>query len=140
MRAHWRWMAIYGAAIAALSLFLAWADWRHLSRQWSTELYIFVIAIVFAALGIWLGNRLTPRARPATFTRNDAAIDSLGISPREIEVLDELAQGKANKVIARDLGISPNTVKTHISRLFEKLDAANRTEAIARARDLRLLP
>lgn len=131
---------MYGAAIAALSLFLTWADWRHLSREWTTEFYSVVIALVFAALGIWLGNRLTPTARAKEFVRNDRAIASLGISPRECEVLEKLAEGRANKLIARDLDISPNTVKTHLAKLFEKLEANNRTEAIAKARELGLLP
>lgn len=136
----WRAALAYGALIALLSLLLAWLDWQHVSRMWSTEFYVLAIAVVFAALGIWLGNRLTPRARAQTFTRNDRALASLGISPRECEVLEALAQGRANKVIARDLDISPNTVKTHLAKLFEKLEVSNRTEAIAKARELGLLP
>lgn len=126
--------------MALLSLLLAWLDWRLVSRAWSTELYVLAIAVLFAALGAWLGNRLTPRSPPPDFVRNERALASLGISPREVEVLDLLAQGAANKVIARALEISPNTVKTHVARLFEKLGASNRTEAIAKARELRLLP
>ncbi len=136
----WRAALAYGALVALLSLLLAWLDWNHVSRMWSTEFYILAIAVVFAALGVWLGVRLTPRARPADFVRNEAALASLGISPRETEVLDLLSEGAANKVIARRLDISPNTVKTHVARLFEKLGASNRTEAIAKARELRLLP
>jgi DNA-binding NarL/FixJ family response regulator len=131
---------LYGAAIALVSLLLAWLDWRLFTRQWSTELAMALVALVFVALGIWLGNRLTPRRAVAGFERNERAIASLGISPRECEVLEQLAAGSANKVIARELGISPNTVKTHVARLLEKLGAANRTEAIARARELGLLP
>ena len=131
---------LYGAAIALVSLLLAWLDWRLFTRQWSTELAMALVALVFVALGIWLGNRLTPRRAMAGFERNERAIASLGISPRECEVLEQLAAGSANKVIARELGISPNTVKTHVARLLEKLGAANRTEAIARARELGLLP
>ena len=131
---------VYGAAIAGLSLLLALMDWRHMARMWSTEFYIIAVALVFAALGIWLGNRLTPRAPARPFERNTRALASLGISAREAEVLHQMAAGSANKVIARDLGISPNTVKTHVARLLEKLGAANRTEAIAKARELGLLP
>ena len=131
---------LYGAAIALVSLLLAWLDWRLFTRQWSTELAMALVALVFVALGIWLGNRLTPRRAVAGFERNERAIASLGISPRECEVLERMAAGSANKVIARELGISPNTVKTHVARLLEKLGAANRTEAIARARELGLLP
>lgn len=131
---------LYGALVAGGALLLAWMDWRHLSRQWSSELHVLLVALLFAGLGIWLGNRLAPRARPAAFERNVAALAALGISPRECEVLEALAQGCPNKVIARRLSISPNTVKTHLARLFGKLGAGNRTEAIARARELRLLP
>lgn len=130
----------YGAALAALALLVEWMDWRHATHDWSTSFYVLVVALLFAALGIWLGNRLTPRLRSGLFQRNDAALSELGISPREYEVLDLLAAGHANKAIARRLDISPNTVKTHVARLFEKLEAQNRTQAIAKARRLDLLP
>jgi DNA-binding NarL/FixJ family response regulator len=130
----------YAAALAALALLTEWMDWRHATRDWSTSFYVLCVALLFAALGIWLGNRLTPRPRNVTLTRNAKALASLGISPREAQVLDLLAEGHANKVIARRLAISPNTVKTHVARLFEKLEAANRTQAIRAARALELLP
>ena len=84
--------------------------------------------------------RMSDYHRTILLVEDDAAIRSLGISDREREVLDLLASGAANKVIARRLGISPNTVKTHVARLFEKLEAANRTEAIHKARTLDILP
>jgi DNA-binding NarL/FixJ family response regulator len=130
----------YGAALAALALLTEWMDWRHQTQAWSTSLYVLGVALLFAALGIWLGNRLTPRAKSGPFLRNDAALTELGISPREVEVLDLLAAGHANKVIARRLAISPNTVKTHVARLFEKLGTQSRAQAIAKARQLDLLP
>jgi DNA-binding CsgD family transcriptional regulator len=131
---------IYGIVLAALAVLMAWMDYRHLARTWSTEFYVGAVAVVFVVLGIWVGNKLSPKARPAQFERNEAARAYLGISPRECEVLELLAQGCNNKVIARRLGISPNTVKTHVARLFEKLEASSRTQAIAKARELRLLP
>ncbi|MCW1401239.1 response regulator transcription factor [Novosphingobium sp. MW5] len=130
----------YGLALALLTLLVEWMDWRHATRDWSTSFYVLCVALLFAALGIWLGNRLTPRPRTLPFARNQAAIASLAISTREVEVLDLLAEGCPNKVIARRLAISPNTVKTHVARLFEKLEATNRTEAIAKARALDILP
>lgn len=130
----------YGAALAALALLVEWMDWRHATRAWSTSFYVVAIALVFAGLGIWLGNRLAPQPRGSEFVRNDKAMAELGISPRECEVLELLAAGHANKVIARRLEISPNTVKTHVARLFEKLEAENRTQAIGKARALDLLP
>jgi ATP/maltotriose-dependent transcriptional regulator MalT len=92
--------------------------------------------LAFACLGGWIGHRLTARGRADGFVVNHAAIAALGLSQREVEVLGLLAEGCANKVVARRLGISPNTVKTHVARLFEKLEVASRTQAIARAREL----
>jgi DNA-binding CsgD family transcriptional regulator len=132
-------MLAYGLTLAALAFMLEWLDYKHAVHAWPTEFYIACIAIVFVGLGIWVGNRLTATPRIA-YSRNEAAIASLGISTRECEVLEMLASGAANKVIARRLGISPNTVKTHVARLFEKLEAANRTEAIHKARTLDILP
>ena len=130
----------YAAALAVLALLIEWMDWRHATRDWSTAFSVLCVALLFAALGIWLGNRLTPRRRNGPFERNQQALASLGISPREVQVLDLLAEGHANKVIARRLAISPNTVKSHVARLFDKLEAANRTQAIRAARALELLP
>ena len=130
----------YGAALAALALLVEWMDWHNATRAWSTSLYVVCIALLFAALGIWLGVRLTPRTVAGPFERNDKALAALGLSRREVEVLEQLAAGHANKVIARRLGISPNTVKTHVARVLEKLGARRRTEAILRARELGLLP
>lgn len=135
-----RHILLYGTALAALALLVEWMDWRHATRDWSTSFYVLAIALLFAALGIWLGNRLTPRPRGSQFVRNDKAMAELGISPRECEVLELLAAGHPNKVIARQLAISPNTVKTHAARLFEKLEANNRTQLVRKARELDLLP
>ncbi len=135
----WRQILAYGMALAALAFLIEWLGFKHSVHSWSTEFYITCVAIIFVVLGIWVGNRLTARPRMA-FARNNAAIASLGISARECEVLEMLAAGHANKVIARRLDISPNTVKTHIARLYEKLEVASRTQAIGKARELDILP
>ena len=106
----------------------------------STEIYIALLAIGFIALGMWAGRRLTPRPAPAEFQRNDAAIRSLGLTPRECEILALLASGQSNKELARTLGISPNTIKTHVARVYEKLEVERRIEAIEKARWLALIP
>ncbi len=131
---------IYGLVLAALAFLLEWLGYRHVMRVHSTEFYVACIAVVFAGLGIWVGHRLTPGAPLAEFTPNTRALQSLGISQRESEVLALIAAGHSNKVIARRLAISPNTVKTHASRLFEKLEVSSRTQAIERARSLDILP
>ncbi|MBL9071565.1 MAG: response regulator transcription factor [Sphingopyxis sp.] len=130
---------LYGSGLAAAAFLLEWLNYRHVVHRWSTEFYIACIAVVFVALGIWVGNRLTARPRQM-FVRNNAAISALGISAREFEVLEMLAAGHANKVIARQLDISPNTVKTHVARVYEKLAVASRTQAIQKARMLDILP
>lgn len=130
---------LYGSGLAAAAFLLEWLNYRHVVHRWLTEFYIACIAVVFVALGIWVGNRLTARPRQM-FVRNNAAISALGISAREFEVLEMLAAGHANKVIARQLDISPNTVKTHVARVYEKLAVASRTQAIQKARMLDILP
>ena len=131
---------LYGAALAAAAFALEWVDYKHRAMALSSEFYVLLIAMAFAVLGGWLGHRLTARNRTMDFLTNHAAIASLGISPRELDVLALLATGAPNKLIARQLAISPNTVKTHITRLFEKLEATSRTQAVARARELEILP
>ena len=115
-------------------------EFQLLVRTHPGELYIGLIAAGFMALGVWVGVRLMPR-RPAAgdFQVNERALESLGISQRELEVLVLLAAGRSNKEIANQLEVSPNTVKTHVAKLFEKLDVSRRTEAIRRARELGML-
>ena len=131
---------IYAAGLAVAVFLLEWLEDRYLLGVIGTEIYIALIAGFFVILGVWVGNRLTGRARPATFEKNAAALDSLGITDREYAVLELLAAGQANKEIARELGVSPNTVKTHVSRLYGKLEVARRTQAVQKARSLRLIP
>ena len=129
----------YACVLGVAAALLQWLDYAHAVRSMPGEVYIALLAIGFMALGRWAGNRLTRRAPSAPFQRNDAAIRSLGLSPRECELLALLASGRSNKELARDLGISPNTVKTHLARLFEKLGVGRRIEAIEKARMLALI-
>jgi DNA-binding CsgD family transcriptional regulator len=100
---------------------------------------ILFVAVGFLALGAWAARQLTPRPASAGFEVNEAAIRSLGLTPRECQILAQLASGQSNKELALSLGISPNTVKTHIARLYEKLEVRNRIEAIEKARWLALI-
>lgn len=134
-----RLLIVYGIGLAAFAFLLDWLDYKNAVHAWSTPFYVTCIAVIFVALGIWVGNRLTAKPRQP-FARNEAAIASMGISAREVEVLEMLAAGHANKVIARRLDISPNTVKTHVARLYEKLQVSSRTQAIQKARELDILP
>ena len=139
MRIMARPIILYGIALAAAAFLLEWLNYKYVVHRWSTEFYIVCVAVVCVALGIWAGNRLTARPREA-FARNEAAIASLGLSARECEELEMLAAGHANKIIARQLDISPNTVKTHVARVYEKLAVASRTQAVQKARTLDILP
>ncbi len=132
----WKRVACYGALLAAGTLGLQWLDYQRLVRAYSRDIYIVIIAIAFLALGIYIGARVLGAPRPAPFAGNPKAVAALGISPRELTVLQEMALGRSNKEIAVRLEVAPDTVKTHVARLFEKLDARRRTEAINKARDL----
>lgn len=135
----WRHAALYGALLAFGAVVLQWLDYRWLARTHSTEFYLLIVALGFLALGLYVGARVIGRPLPPRTPGNPQAQESLGISAREMAVLAELAAGYSNKEIARRLAVSPNTVKTHVARLFEKLGARRRTDAIARARELGLL-
>ncbi len=131
---------IYAAILAAAAFALQWVEYQYLARAFTTEVYIVLIGIGFTALGLWLGRALTPRRRAPEFALNEAALQSLGITKREHAVLEQLASGQSNKQIATALHVSPNTVKTHISRLYEKLEVSQRVQAVQKAKDLRLIP
>ena len=135
---------------------LKFVEYRWLLVQHSVEIYGGLVAAVFASLGIWLGLTLTrpaatvvvrevverevPVPTPSTFTRDEARVEALGLTPRELEILACIAEGLSNQEIAGRLFVSENTVKTHASRVFDKLDARRRTQAVQRARKLRLIP
>ena len=119
---------------------LEWFEYRYLVREIGTDVYVLFIALGFATLGIWVGWRVTTRRLSGGFEKNTTALRSLGITEREYAVLELLAAGHANKEIARALHVSPNTIKTHVSRLYEKLDVSRRTQAVQKARLLRLIP
>lgn len=132
---------LYGLALALGAMGLQWLQYRMLVREHPSEIYFGLVAFGFLALGVWIGGRVFRRPQPhGVFEPNTAARASLGISEREFEVLELLAAGRSNKEIAAQLAVSPNTVKTHVARLLEKLDAARRTEAIQKARELRIIP
>jgi DNA-binding CsgD family transcriptional regulator len=135
-----RTILVYGLALAAGLAVLQWMELQMLARTHPVELYAFFIALAFMALGVWVGARLFRRQpAPQVFEPNTRAQETLGISDRELEVLELLASGKSNKEISASLNVSPNTVKTHVSKLFEKLEAGRRTEAILKARELGII-
>jgi DNA-binding CsgD family transcriptional regulator len=139
-KGQWRRIAAYGAALAAGALALQWLKYDRLAWSRPGEIYFALVAAGFLALGVFLGLRLfAGRGTAAASDGNPQAVASLGISPRELAVLRELAAGRSNKEIARRLEVSPNTVKTHLARLYEKLGARRRTDAVNRARELGII-
>lgn len=129
------------ALVLALGAFaLQWLEYHFIVRAFPWQVYVGLVGATFAAGGVWVGWRLAARARPVVFQRNDAALASLGLTGQEMRVLESLAAGRSNKEIARDLGLSPNTIKTHVGNLYGKLEVTRRTQAVGKARDLSLIP
>jgi DNA-binding NarL/FixJ family response regulator len=135
----WRIILVYGALLGVAALALQWVEFQLLVRAHPGELYVGLLAAGFMALGIWIGMRLMPRRPAEAFTPNEQVRGTLGISDREFEVLELLAAGRSNKEIAATLSVSPNTVKTHVAKLYSKLEVTRRTEAILKARELGML-
>ena len=131
---------LYAILLGAAAFLLEWLDFKQVTRAFAVEIYIVLIALAFAALGIWIGSQLVPRRAAGAFIPNEAAARSLGLTRRERAVLEHIAAGQSNKEIARTLGVSPNTVKTHVSNLFSKLGVDKRAEAVNLPRELSLLP
>ena len=135
----WRTVLLYGLGLAVAAVALEQLKFRYAASEISTEIYVGLLALGFTALGLWVGHRLTAKKPAAPFERNAAAIASLGLTPRECEVLDLLASGRTNEELARTLGVSPNTIKTHLASLFAKLEVDRRVKAIEKARFLSLI-
>ncbi len=140
-----RTVILYGLALAVLVFALNFLEYKFLIRDLSVEFYIGVIALAFTALGIWVGLKLTAKKVITVqvapeFVMNESELTRLGISKREHEVLEWMAQGLTNQQIADKLFVSLNTIKTHTSNLFLKLEVSRRTQAVQRGKELRLIP
>jgi DNA-binding CsgD family transcriptional regulator len=144
---------LYAGAGGVLIAVLRAIEYQHFVRFYPTEVYGGLIAVIFMGLGIWVGLRLM---RPKVvevevvrevevrvggpFVRNAARLEQTGITPRELEILGLIAEGLSNREIGERLFVSENTVKTHSSRLFEKLDVSRRTQAVQKGKELGLIP
>ena len=148
MRKH---IFLYGLLGGALIAGLKFIEYRWLVVEHSLEIYGAMVAAVFAAFGIWLGLRLTQHTKTVEvrevivspspeFVRDQEKLESFGITPRELEVLQLIADGLSNKEIAVRVFVSENTIKTHLSRVFDKLGARRRTQAVQIAKECRLIP
>ena len=154
-----RHVLIFGVVGGLLIAILQYTEYRFVIIEHSVELYGALVAILFASFGIWLGLRITRSresiretvvvkevfvpaevAAPEPFAPNVAHQQTLGITARELEVLNLVGRGLSNREIATELFVSENTVKTHCARAFDKLGAARRTQAVQRGKELGLLP
>lgn len=146
---------LYGVLGGVLIVVLNTIEYRYLIVRHSGDIYGALVALVFTAVGIWLGLRLT-KARERVVIRevevpivvdpsipfepNQQSLDRLGITPRELEILALIAAGMSTREIAEKLFVSENTVKTHSGRLFEKLNAKRRTQAVSLAQQAGIIP
>lgn len=148
MRKH---VLLYGLLGGVLIAGLKLVEYRWLVVEYRVEIYGGIVAVVFASVGIWLGLKLTKTREtvvvrevmvpaPVDFVRDQRQLSALGITPRELEVLELMAEGLSNKEIAERVFVSENTVKTHLSRVFDKLGARRRTQAVQLGKELRLIP
>lgn len=136
---------IYGLALAVLVFLMKYLEYRFMVRELSIEFYIGLIAVAFTILGVWAGLKLTTKKIVTVqvgpqFVLNETELQRFGISKREHEVLELMAQGLTNQQIADKLFVSVNTIKTHTSNLFLKLEVSRRTQAISKGKQLRLIP
>jgi DNA-binding CsgD family transcriptional regulator len=142
---------VYGILGGFLIALLKFVEYRYLVVEHSLEIYGGIVALLFSSLGIWLGLKLTrtretvvvrevPVQVTGPFARNETRLEQLGITPRELEILEAMAAGLSNREMAERLFVSENTVKTHTARLFDKLSARRRTQAVQRAKEAGLIP
>ena len=142
---------IYGLCGGVLIVVLKFIEFRFLVVEHSIQIYGGLIALIFAGVGLWLGLKLTrkeevlvvkevpvPSAMP--FALNEERLKLLGITKRELEILELMASGMSNREIAEKLFVSENTVKTHSSHLFDKLGARRRTQAVQLGKEMGLIP
>ena len=154
---------LYGIVGGLLTALLKAVEYRYLILDHSVGIYVALVAALFAGVGIWLGQKLTrtretvivrevpvhievpvrvevPMPVPANFVRDERKLESLGITKRELEILGLMAAGLSTREMAERVCVSENTVKTHSSRVFDKLGAKRRTQAVQLGKELRLIP
>jgi len=146
-----RHVLMYGLIGGILIALLQWTEYQFLVVEHSIEIYGGLIAATFAVLGIWLGLKLTakrqtivvrevPLPAEGPFTTDERKREDLHLTRRELEILELIAQGLSNREIAEKLFVSESTVKTHSSRIFDKLGARRRTQAVQLGKEFGLLP
>jgi two-component system, NarL family, response regulator LiaR len=138
-------VALYGAVGGVLIALLQLIEYKHFVREYPSEMYGGLVALIFTAIGIYFGLRWTRAKqvvviRDGPFVLNAEKLKEVGLTAREHEILGLIAQGLSNREIGEKLFVSENTVKTHSSRLFEKMQVNRRVKAVQKGKDLGLIP
>jgi len=146
-------IVLYGAALAVLLFLLKWLEFHFIIISNAYEVYVGAIAVLFTLLGIWLALKLTkPKVETVViekpvyisnvsdFSPNQHELTRLNLSRRELEVLELMAEGLSNQEISTRLFVSLNTIKTHSSNLFDKMEVKRRTQAVEMAKRLCIIP
>jgi DNA-binding CsgD family transcriptional regulator len=149
----WKQVLFYGFAGGVLIAALKVIEYKHFVRAYPGEIYGGLIAIIFTAVGIYFGLKWTkikhvvvvkevevPVPAGGPWTVNEEKLRETGLTQREHEILGLIAEGLSNREIGERLFVSENTVKTHSSRVFDKLGVNRRTQAVQKGRDLGLIP
>ncbi len=154
MKTFWhksRYLFLYGALMAALVLLLKWLEWKFFIADNSIEIYIGLIALFFLVFGVWIARQFFIQKTKTVIVEKEVirevsnlqidqtALENLQLTNREYEVLDQIVQGNSNAQIAANLFLSLSTVKTHASNLYAKLDVKSRTQAIEKAKRLKII-
>jgi DNA-binding CsgD family transcriptional regulator len=130
------------AAAAVLMVAIRLFEAAFTTGQLSAKIYITLIGIIFLAVGAFSAAQLVRRKtivqyiekQPETQVRpNDL------LTHRETEILSGIAQGLSNKEIGEQLFVSENTVKKHVANIYFKLEVSRRTQAVAKAKSLKIL-
>jgi DNA-binding NarL/FixJ family response regulator len=143
-------VVIWGAAGGFLIALLKIIEYNHFIQEYPSGMYGALVALIFTAIGIYLGLKWTRTKEVVVvvkevraggpFVLNESNLHDLGLTQREHEILGLIAQGLSNREIAEKLFVSENTVKTHSSRLFEKMQVNRRVQAVQRGKELGLVP
>lgn len=139
-------LVIYAIALALLVTILKILEAQYFIKDLSLEFYIGAIAVLFTVFGVWIGLKIVKNKQPkviikeaVSYSTDSTAMEMVSLSPRELEVLQLMAEGLSNQEIADKLFVSLPTIKSHTSNLFSKLDVKRRTQAIQKAKELRVI-
>jgi ATP/maltotriose-dependent transcriptional regulator MalT len=126
-----------------------WFEFRFYYLAQAQDVYIGLVALFFLILGIWFAKQMIqPKVQivekeviveRVSNRVDEQAIEASGLTQRELEVLQLMAKGLSNSEIADQLHLSLHTIKSHSSKLFDKLEVKRRTQAVELAKSLKII-